>query len=151
MRYFEDFAAGDVHDLGSVTVTAEEIIEFGERYDPQPFHTDPAAAADSAFGGLVASGWLTASLFMRAYVDGLLRDSACAGSPGVDEIRYRRPVCPGDTLGARLTVLRTGPVLGHKDRGLVQPRCELLDDAGQQVFSMTLHSLFLRRPAATGS
>lgn len=151
MHYFEDFSRGDVHDLGEVTVTAEEITEFGRNYDPQPFHTDAVAAAASPFGGLVASGWLTASLFMRRYVEALLNKSACAGSPGVDEVRYHRPVRPGETLTARLTVEATSPSLGHRDRGIVQPRCEFLDHDGRLVFSMILHSIFLRRDAATAS
>jgi acyl dehydratase len=151
MRYFEDFQRGDVHDLGQVTLTAEEIIEFGKQYDPQPFHTDAVTAKDSPFGGLIASGWLTAALFMRRYVEGLLNDSACAGSPGVDEIRYHQPVRPGDTLTARLTVEGTRPSFGHSDRGIVQPRCELLNTDGQPVFSMILHSIFLRRPAVSCS
>ncbi|MFF5329035.1 MaoC family dehydratase [Streptomyces rubradiris] len=149
LRYLEDFRTGDIHDLGTVTVTAEEIVEFAKRYDPQPFHTDPAAAELSPFGGLVASGWLTASLFMRRYVDTLLAGSACCGSPGIDELRYHRPVRPGDVLRARLTVLGSRPSLSQPDRGIVQPRCELLDADGAPVFSMILHSIFLRRPSAT--
>jgi acyl dehydratase len=151
VRYFEDFRPNDVHDLGQVTVTADEIIEFGKKYDPQPFHTDPTAAERSAFGSLIASGWLTAALFMRRYVDELLHDSAGAGSPGVDEIRYHRPVRPGDTLTARLTVLSASPALGRADRGIVQPRCELIGPNGELVFSMILHSVFLRRPDPSSS
>lgn len=149
MRYLEDFRPGDVHELGAVTVTAEEILEFGKRYDPQPFHVDPAAAELSPFGTLVASGWLTASLFMRCYVDALLTDSACCGSPGIDELRYHRPVRAGDVLTARLTVLGSRPSLSQPDRGIVQPRCEMLAADGEPVLSMILHSIFLRRPAAT--
>jgi acyl dehydratase len=147
MRYFEDFSVGDVHELGTVTVTEEEIIEFGKRYDPQPFHTDSAAAALSPFRGLVASGWLTSALFMRCYVETLLNDSACCGSPGVDELRYHEPVRAGDVLRARLTVLGARPTLGRADRGIIQPRCELLSTEGRPVLSMVLHSIFLRRPA----
>jgi acyl dehydratase len=151
VRYLEDFAVGQVYDLGRVTVTAEEIIEFGRRYDPQPFHVDPEAAGESPFGGLIASGWLTCALFMRRYVDTLLVDSSGIGSPGIDEIRYLQPVRPGDTLTARLTVQAIRPMLGHRDRGLVQPRCEFLDAEGRPVFSMVLHSIFLRRPEDTAS
>lgn len=147
MRYFEDFQTGDVHELGTVTVDEDEIVEFARKYDPQPFHVDPRKAAESSFQGLVASGWLTASLFMRQYVDVLLSDSACEGSPGIDELRYHRAVRPGEVLRARLTVLGTSPTLGRKDVGLVRPRCELLDPGGTQVFSMILNSLFRRRPA----
>lgn len=146
MRYFEDFRPGDVYDLGEVAVTAEEIIEFGKRYDPQPFHIDAAAASASPCGELIASGWLTACLFMRRYVENLLNDSAGAGSPGIDELRYHRPVRPGDTFRARVTIEGARPSLSRPDQGIVQPRCELLDDQGNPVFSMILHSIFLRRP-----
>lgn len=148
MLYFEDFEVGAVHELGTVKVTDSEIIEFATRYDPQPFHVDHALAAESPFGGLIASGWLTASLFMRCYVDALLRDSAGAGSPGIDELRYLRPVRPGDELSARLTVLGVGPALGRPDVGMVRPRCEMVNQDGATVFSMILHSIFRRRPVS---
>lgn len=148
MRYFEDFRTGDVHDLGTVTVDEDEVLEFGRRFDPQPFHTDPEAAAASSFGGLIASGWHTASMFMRCYVDGLLNDSACEGSPGIDELRYHRPVRPGEVLTARLEVLGKRPSLGNPATGIVQPRCQLVAQDGTVVFSMVLHSIFRRRSAA---
>ncbi len=151
MRYFEDFQPGDIHELGDVTVTAQQIIDFGTEFDPQPFHIDEAAAQRSPFGGLIASGWLTGALFMRRYVDVLLADSAGAGSPGIDEIRYHQPVRPGDRLSARLTVLSSGPAFGRPDRGIVRPRCELLSATGEPVFSMILHSIFLRRASAAQS
>ncbi|GAA3281764.1 MaoC family dehydratase [Streptomyces lavendulae] len=147
MRYFEDFRTGDVHELGTVTVTAEEVLDFGRRFDPQPFHTDPDLAAQSPFGGLIASGWHSASMFMRRYVDGLLAYSACTGSPGVDEIRYLRPVRPGDVLTARVEVLGSRPSPFNPSTGVVQPKCTLVDADGNVVFSMILHSIFKRRPA----
>ncbi|MDA5284867.1 MaoC family dehydratase [Streptomyces sp. NPDC054904] len=147
MRYFEDFRTGDVHELGTITVTADEVLEFGKRFDPQPFHTDPDLAARSAFGGLIASGWHSASMFMRRYVDGLLAYSACTGSPGVDEIRYLRPVRPGDVLTARVEILGSRPSPFNATTGVVQPKCTLVDQEGRVVFSMILHSIFRRRPA----
>lgn len=147
MRYFEDFRTGDIHELGTVTVREEEVLDFGRRFDPQPFHTDRKLAADSPFEGLVASGWHTASMFMRRYVDGLLAYSACTGSPGIDEIRFHRPVRPGDVLTARLEVLGKGPSFGNPATGIVKPRCQLVAADGTVVFSMILHSIFRRRPA----
>ncbi|MFF2806305.1 MaoC family dehydratase [Streptomyces sp. NPDC058000] len=149
MRYFEDFRAGDVHDLGTVTVTEDEVLEFARRFDPQPFHTDPQRAEQSTFGGLIASGFHTSALFMRRYVDGLLAYSAGAGSPGIDEVRYHRPVRPGDVLTARIEILGARPSLGNPATGIVQPRCELVAPDGTVVFSMILHSIFRRRPADT--
>lgn len=147
MWYLEDFETGAVHDLGVVTVSEEEIVEFAGRYDPQPFHVDKEAAARSSFGGLIASGWHTASLFMRCYVDTLLRDAAGEGSPGIDELRYLRPVRPGDVLRAQLTVLAVQPLPTRPGVGLVRPRCEMVAGDSGVVFSMILNSLFRRRPA----
>ncbi len=103
MRYFEDLTEGVGIDLGQVRVTADEIIEFATRYDPQPFHVDPERAKESLFGGLIASGWHTAVLYMRLLADGLLNDTASMGSPGLDGLRWLEPVRPGDTLRARFT------------------------------------------------
>jgi acyl dehydratase len=144
-RYLDDFAAGDVYDLGEITVTEAEVLAFGRAYDPQPFHVDPELAAASPFGGLVASGWLTASLFMRRYVEVVLDGAAGEGSPGVDEMRFHRPVRPGEVLAARVTVLGVAPVVTRPGSGIVRPRCELLDRDGRVVFSMILHSIFRRR------
>jgi acyl dehydratase len=104
MYCFEDFAVDRVFDLGQCTVSEEEIVAFGTCYDSQPFHVDGVAAADSIYGGLIASGVHTTALYMRLFVDGLLSDSASLGSPGIDELRWPTPVHPGDTLRARYTV-----------------------------------------------
>ncbi|MER5640237.1 MaoC family dehydratase [Kitasatospora sp. NPDC002227] len=145
MLYFEDFKAGDVHDLGTVSLTEQEIIDFGTRWDPQPFHVDPELAAASAYGSLIASGWQTSAMFMRKYVDELLADSACAGSPGVDEIRYHQPVRAGEVLRAKVHVLGATRSFGSPDTGIVKPRCQLEREDGTVVFSMILHSIFVRR------
>lgn len=146
MKYLEDFRPGEVYELGTVTLTEDDILEFGRRYDPQPFHVDPELAKSSGFGELVASGWHIAASFMRCYVDTLLVDSACEGSPGVDTLRFHRPVRPGQRLTARLTVLDTVPSLTRSDTGIMRPRCELVDDDGTVVFGMVLNSIFRRRP-----
>ncbi len=93
-RYFEDYLPGSVHEFGSVTVQKNEIIEFARRFDPQRFHMDPEKAKQSAFGGLIASGWHTASLCMRLLVDHYVSRVASLGSPGVDELRWRKPFRP---------------------------------------------------------
>ena len=96
LRYFEDFAPGDVVELGTYPpLSEEEIITFARQWDPQPFHVDPASARDSIFGGLVASGWHTGAISMRLLVEGLLSRAASRGSPGIDRIRFLRPVRPG--------------------------------------------------------
>lgn len=151
MRYFEDFRTGDVHQLGTVTVSEEEVLEFARKFDPQPFHTDAALAAASPFGGLIAPGLHSAALFMRRYVDGLLAYSAGVGSPGIDEVRFHRPVRPGEVFTARLEVLGSRPSLMSPTTGIVQPRCELVAQDGAVVFSMILHSIFRRRPVGTSA
>jgi acyl dehydratase len=98
--YFEDFEVGKVFDMGTRTVTEDEIVAFATQFDPQPFHVDSEAAAQSLYGGIIASGWHTCGLIMRLMVDGMLRDSSSMGSPGIDEIRWLKPVRGGDTSAA---------------------------------------------------
>lgn len=147
MRYFEDFAAGQVFELGSHQMTRDEIVEFARRWDPQPFHLDEAAAAESAFGGLVASGWHTACVFMRLYVDALLLDAASMGSPGLEELRWLVPVRPGDLLSATAHVVDVAPSTKRADRGTVFMRFEVHNGRGDLVARMTGRGLFGRRPA----
>ncbi|MFI5587844.1 MaoC/PaaZ C-terminal domain-containing protein [Amycolatopsis sp. NPDC051758] len=134
-RYFEDYVPGATYDCGSVEVTETEILEFARRYDPQSFHVDTAAAAAGPFGGLIASGWHTASLMMRLYADNYLSAVSSLGSPGVDELRLRATVTE-----ARLS--RSKP-----DRGLVRTRVEFVDVEDEVVFSASLLNLLLVRPS----
>ena len=146
MRYLEDFSPGQVFDLGSYQFSREEILEFGRRWDPQPFHVDEVAAAESAFGGLVASGWHTACVFMRLYVDALLLDSASMGSPGLEELRWLVPVRPGDVLRGTAYVVSATPSATHAGRGTVVMRWELHNDRNEVVARMKGRGLFGRRP-----
>ncbi len=145
-HYFEDFQPAATMTLGSHRITEAEIIAFARDYDPQLFHTDPEAARQSTFGGLVASGWHSCALFMRLLVDGLLKESSALASPGVDEIRWLKPVRPGDVLEARLTVLDVTPSRSKADRGLVRHACELSNQRGEVVMTMRTLALFGRRP-----
>ncbi len=143
--FFEDFEPGAVFDLGQRTVTEEEILTFARQYDPQPFHVDKEAAVESAFGGLISSGWHTAAIFMRLYVDAVLSNAASQGSPGVEELRWLKPVRPGDTLRARLTVLDAVPSNSNPNRGTVYIRSEVDNDRGETVMTMKARGLFARR------
>ncbi len=145
-RYFEDYVPGVTHDCGSVAVTEAEIVEFARRYDPQGFHVDPVAAADGPFGGLIASGWHTASLMMGLYADHYLSTASSLGSPGVDELRWPRPVRPGAVLRLRATVLEARLSRSKPDRGLVRTRVEFVDDGDEVVFSAGLLNFILVRP-----
>lgn len=104
MLTFEDYPLGRVIELGPKTITAEEIIAFAEKFDPQPFHTDPNSKQAVEVGGLIASGWHTCSLFMRMMCDAFLLDTASQGSAGLEEVNWRAPVRPGDTLRGTATV-----------------------------------------------
>jgi len=147
VRYFEDFKPGDVIELGSRTISKERILAFAREFDPQPFHTDEEAAKRSIYGGLLASGWHTGSLLMRILNDGLLKDTASLGSPGVDELRWLKPVRPGDVLSARMTVLESIPSRSKPDRGLIRSLMELRNQHGEVVLTVRGLSLLGRRPA----
>ena len=144
--YFEDLEPGQVVELGSHTVSEEEILAFARQWDPQPFHVDPQAARSSVFGGLIASGWHTGAMWMRLYVDTLLGPSSM-GSPGIEELRWLAPVRPGDTLSGRLTILEATPSERREDRGTVRIRGEMVNQDGVTVMSMVSRGHFARRPA----
>lgn len=145
--YFEDFTPGRVFELGTVDVSEDEIVEFASRFDPQPFHVDPVAAAETMFGGIIASGWHTCSMCMRLLVDGLIRDAASLGSPGMEQIRWLVPVRPGDRLTARTTVEEARPSSSKPDRGTVWLLSEMLNGDGAVVMTMRGMGMYRRRPA----
>lgn len=150
MRYFEDFGEGQVFELGEETVSEEEVLEFARRFDPQPFHIDRQAAKATMFGGLIASGWHTGSIYMGLMVRGLLADSSSLGSAGIDEMRWLKPVRPGDRLRARLTVTAVKSSERHPQRGTVFTLGELFNQTGERVMFVRSSGMFARRPAATG-
>lgn len=149
MRYLEDFEVGQVIELGSRQITEPEILAFASEYDPQPFHLDHEKGQASLFGGLAASGWHTGSLLMRMLVDSVLNDTISMGSPGVDELRWYKPVFPGDTLNARMTILESRPSGSRPNMGIVKHRCEVLNQHGAVVMSMVATNFFGRRPDQT--
>jgi acyl dehydratase len=144
-RYFEDYELGTVHEFGTIAVEETEIIEFGQRFDPQVFHTDPQAAKQTIYGGLIASGWQTASLMMRLFVDHYLSGIASLGSPGVDEMRWIKPVRPGDILSLRVTVSQTKRSRSKPDRGVLFSFIEVLNQNHDVVMSMKAVNLLLCR------
>ena len=147
--YWEDLQPGSVRELGSVTPTAEEIRDFASRYDPQPFHLDEEAGRNSVFGGLCASGWHTCALAMRLTVDNFLRESSSMGSPGLDNLRWLKPVYPGDTLTLRHRITESRPLNSRPDLGLVRSVWEMFNQRGEQVLQMEGYGMFRRRtPAA---
>jgi len=135
VQYFEDLTVGETHDAGPRTVTDEEIIEFAEKYDPQSFHVDREAAAESMFGGLAASGWHTASVAMGLLVDGYFEDVAIGGALGVDDLRWREPVYAGDELSITVTV--ADKEVWDDDRGRVEFDLEAYNQDDVLVHSRT--------------
>jgi acyl dehydratase len=144
-RWFEDYVPGTSAEFGGVTVTEDDILTFARQYDPQPFHTDPEAAARTAYGGLIASGWHTVAVTMRVLVDHYLSRVASLGSPGIDELRWTRPVRPGDHLRVRVTVLEARPSRSKPDRGLVRSHIEVLNHHDEVVMTLTAMNLLRRR------
>ena len=141
-RYFEDFTVGSVYEFGSITVTEPEIIAFA----PQVMHTDPVAAARGATGGLIASGWHTIALMMRMYADGFLPSNGLP-APGVDEVRWLKPVRPGDTLRMRVTIKEARTSQSKPDRGIIRPFSEVLNQRDEVVLTVLPINLVRRRPA----
>ena len=127
--------AGSVYEFGSIAVAEDEVMDFGRRYDPQPFHTDPEQASETIHGGLIASGWHTGSLAMRMLVDHFVSKVASIGSPGIDEVRWFKPVRPGDELGIRITILDTRRSKSRPDRGLVNAFIEVMNQHREVVMS----------------
>jgi acyl dehydratase len=137
-RYFEDYAAGSVHEFGPIAVELEEVVDFGKRFVPLSYHTDPVAAKKSLYGGLIASGWHTAGLMMRLYTDNYLSKVANLGSPGCDELRWDKPVYPGDDLSIRVTVLETRLSQSKPDRGILRSFVEVLNQKRDVVMSLKM-------------
>ena len=150
-RYFEDYVPGLTAEYGPVVVDADEIVAFALRYDPQDIHTDPARAAAGPFGGLIASGWQTAGLMMRLYVEHYLSAVASLASPGIDELRWLAPVRPGDALSIRVTVRDARRSRSKPDRGLVHTFIEVRNQHGATVMSMLAMNLLRCRSAAAPS
>jgi acyl dehydratase len=134
-RYFEDYLPGVVHEFGSITVEEAAIIEFARRFDPQPFHINPEAAKQTPFGGLIASGWHTGSMAARLLVDHYISRVAGLGSPGVDEVRWRKPVRPGDTLSIRVTVLESKLSRSKPNQGTIRSYIEVINQHREVVMT----------------
>ena len=145
---FEDFVEGGSIDLGAKDVTAEEIVEFAGEFDPQPMHLDEAAGKASILGGLSASGWHTCAMFMRLLCDAFLLDSTSQGAPGIDHVKWKKPVLAGDRLTGRTTVLAKRVSKSRPSIGLVTMRSELFNQRGETVFELENTVMFLKREAA---
>ena len=144
--YFEDFYVGQLfHSTGSAKVTAEEIKEFGQKYDPQPFHLDEAAGEGSFFKGLAASGWLTAAIVMRLRVQSIKVAGGMIGA-GVEEMRWTEPVRPGDTIRTEIEVVGARQSTSRKDYGIVRTRTLAYNQRNEVVMRSTVNFLAPVRP-----
>jgi len=144
--YWEDFAVGAVREFGGMKLEKADILRFARDWDPQPFHVDEEAAKRSPYGGLIASGWQTCAAAMRMCCDAYLLDAASVGSPGVENVRWVKPVRPGDTLKVRLEVLEARPLKSKPGVGLVKNRWQLFNQHGEEVMQMEGYGMFLQRP-----
>jgi acyl dehydratase len=149
--HFEDFAPGEVAEYGDFAVTEEEIVAFARDFDPQPFHLDAIAARETLAGGLIASGWHTASLLMRMNCEGFLNRSTSQGGPGVEELAWLKPVRPGDCLRVRRTTLGARVSRSRPTLGLVAFAFEVLNQNGEIVMGQKNSIFFLRRSTATST
>jgi len=146
---FEDFKPGAVTEHGPRLVTREEIVAFAAEFDPQPMHLDEEAARSSMLGGLAASGWHTCCLMMRMAADGFVLDSSSMGAPGVDEVKWLKPLRPGTHITLRVTVLDTRVSNSRPEMGFVKLRMEVLHDEGVPLMELTTSMIMGRRAAAT--
>ena len=147
MIWWEDFKVGERSEMGRYTFGADEIVTFARQFDPQPFHTDPQAARESAFGGLIASGWHTCAVGMRLMVDQYIGRTVSLGSPGIEDIRWLRPVRAGDTLTYSRTVTESRASATRAGVGLVKHRWEAVNQSGETVLTMEGWGMYGRRPA----
>jgi acyl dehydratase len=150
LHYFEDFPAGEVVEFGDREVTAEEIIAFARQFDPQPFHLSEEAGRASVAGGLIASGWHTASMMMRIICDAMLFDAAGQGSPGMDAIDWLKPVRPGDRLRVRMHVIDKRASNSRPEMGFVNARLDMLNAGDVRVMTLTPHFILGRRSPSAG-
>ena len=146
-RYFEDYPPGAVFEGGGIAVSEAEIVEFARKYDPQAMHIDPKAAARGYFGGLIASGWHTAAMTMRLSADHFLSPASSLASPGIDELRWVRPLRPGDVLRLRVTVREARRSRSKPDQGIVHSFAEVMNQKGEVVMTLKPISLIRCRPS----
>jgi acyl dehydratase len=149
--YWEDFNPGHVTEFGPRLVTRDEIVEFAAEFDPQPMHLDDEAARATMLGGLSASGWHGCCIMMRMIVDSFLLDSSSMGAPGIDEVRWLRPIRPGEQLILRTTVLETRVSKSKPDRGFVKFQFELIDAGRNPMTTLTTSLMMGRRDARSGA
>ena len=149
--YWEDLALGSTRELGSVQPTREQITAFATQFDPQPFHVDEEAARNSIFGSLCASGWHTCAMAMRLMVDNFLSQASSLGSPGLESLKWLKPVFPGDTLTLYHTILESRAMSKRPDVGLVRTAWEMVNQHGDKVLYMDGYGMFRRRHAAPTS
>ena len=147
-RYFEDYPLGAVVEYGPVSVTEAEIITFAWQFDPQSIHIDPEAAASGPFGGLIASGWHTAGLMMRLLATRFLSPISSIASPGIDELRWRAPVRPGDQLRIRVRITEAQLSRSKPDRGMIRSAIEIVNQHDTVAMSLSAMNLMRCRPRA---
>jgi acyl dehydratase len=148
MLYWEDFKVGETVEIGRHTFSEEEIIAFAKQFDPQSFHTDPEAAKNGFYGGLIASGWHTCCVAMRCMVQYYIGRSASMGSPGMDNVRWLKPVRPGDTITFRRVIIESRASQSRPSAGLLKSSSQAVNQYGETVLTMEGWGMFARRPTS---
>jgi len=146
---YEDMEVGKTYEVGSHTFARDEVVRFAEQFDPQPFHVSDAGAAASPYGTLIASGWHTCSVMMGMLVRNMLAGSTSMGSPGIDDLRWLKPVYAGDTLTLKHRILESRPMRKRADVGLVRSVWAMFNQKGEQVMQMEGYGMFRRREPAS--
>ena len=146
-RYLEDFAVGQIFRAGPLPIRADRIKAFAAEFDPQPMHLDEAAGAATLLGGLAASGWHSCCILMRIIADGFINESNSMGAPGVDEVRWLKPLRPGTQVRVRTTVLETRASSSRPEIGFVKCLFELLDEQDTVLITLTSPLMIRRREA----
>jgi acyl dehydratase len=146
-RYWDDYQVGQKFSLGSTTFTEQEIVEFARQFDPQPFHIDPEAAKQSIYGGIIASGWHIAAKMMRLFVDNYVDRRTALGSPGLDALRWLKPVRGGDTLAGWVICAAKVPSKSRPTMGIIYEQWEVTNQKGELVMTTKGINMVRRRPA----
>ena len=147
MKWWEDFEVGSAVDIGKHTFGADEIVAFGRQFDPQPYHADPAAAKNSPFGGLIASGWHVCAAGMRMLTERVLGQAHTLGSPGIENVRWLKPVRAGDTLTGHVEIADKAPSKSRPQMGIVHEHWIVTNQKGEVVMTTKGINMVRRRPA----
>ena len=147
LYYWEDFVKGQTFECGPITISESQIIDFASQYDPQRFHVNKAAAEETQFKGLIASGWQTAAFMMRMVCDSFMINSSSVGSPGIESLKWMKPIRPGDTLKTIVEILETRPLNSKPHLGMILSRWSCYNQNNELTTTIEAWNMFEKRPS----